>query len=51
MPATASCPSRSTDDRLVPPTRWRPVHPEVFVLDGDFVLRYRGRIDDTWPPA
>jgi peroxiredoxin len=22
--------------------------PEVFVLDSDFVLRYRGRIDDTW---
>jgi peroxiredoxin len=22
--------------------------PEVFVLDGDFVLRYRGRIDDGW---
>jgi peroxiredoxin len=22
--------------------------PEVFVLDGNFVLRYRGRIDDSW---
>src|SRR5581483_10213401 len=22
--------------------------PEVFVLDGDYVLRYRGRIDDSW---
>ena len=22
--------------------------PEVFVLDGGFTLRYRGRIDDTW---
>jgi peroxiredoxin/mono/diheme cytochrome c family protein len=22
--------------------------PEVFVLDGDFTLRYRGRIDDGW---
>ena len=24
------------------------ITPEVFVLDGDFVLRYRGRIDDSW---
>jgi peroxiredoxin len=24
------------------------VTPEVFVLDGNFVLRYRGRIDDSW---
>lgn len=24
------------------------VTPEVFVLDGNFALRYRGRIDDTW---
>ncbi len=24
------------------------VTPEVFVLDGQFVLRYRGRVDDAW---
>jgi mono/diheme cytochrome c family protein len=24
------------------------ITPEAFLLDGDFVLRYRGRIDDTW---
>jgi peroxiredoxin len=24
------------------------ITPEVFVLDGDFVVRYRGRIDDGW---
>jgi peroxiredoxin len=24
------------------------ITPEVFVLDGGFVLRYRGRIDDAW---
>jgi peroxiredoxin len=37
------------DDRLVAADALAAqMTPEVFVLDGDFVLRYRGRIDDAW---
>lgn len=37
------------DDRLAAAQAFEAdVTPEAFVLDGDFVLRYRGRIDSTW---